>query len=256
MRLKINPLTVLLLAAAAYTGNLLNYILAYAVMAAHECAHLIAALCIGLKPDSITLAPFGVQLRLKNKIVRSLADEIILYSAGPLLNAVLAVIMLITGHITLYRMNTALMIMNLLPIIPLDGGVILKRIISNKFGKHTSQIVLKCVSVCFCMVFFILTAASIYRGTINFTMLIMLFFLFGNFITSQELYDVDFINALSSKKRTNKARLVIIDDKNTVLNAAKQISTENTIIGAVIDKNGKVSNLLSEEEIIEQAARN
>ncbi len=47
---------------------------------------MIAAMAIGLKVSDMTLYPFGVNLKLKNKMVYSLADEIILYLSGPLFN--------------------------------------------------------------------------------------------------------------------------------------------------------------------------
>ena len=69
MKIKINPLTVLMFGVVTVTDNLKLYIMAYCVMALHEFAHLCAALFIGLKPHSITFSPFGVHLRLDCKII-------------------------------------------------------------------------------------------------------------------------------------------------------------------------------------------
>ena len=66
-----------MLIAVTITGNLKLYLLAYSVMALHETAHLIASICIGLKPESITFSPFGVHLRLRCKIINSVSDETI-----------------------------------------------------------------------------------------------------------------------------------------------------------------------------------
>ena len=54
----------------------------YAVMILHELAHCLAAVCIGLKISHIDFYPFGVNLKLKNKFVYSLADEIIFQRAA------------------------------------------------------------------------------------------------------------------------------------------------------------------------------
>jgi stage IV sporulation protein FB len=146
MKIKINPLMIPMVAMIYFSGNTNLYILTYAVMALHESSHLIAALCIGLKPESITFSPFGVNLKLKNKIISSISDEVILYSSGPLVNGVLAIVGLILNDYTLYRINTVLMIMNLLPVIPLDGGMICMRILSYRIGQRRAKKILNTIT--------------------------------------------------------------------------------------------------------------
>ncbi|MCH5212178.1 MAG: site-2 protease family protein [Oscillospiraceae bacterium] len=247
IKLRISPLIVPLAAATALLGNIQQFTLAYAVMTLHECAHLMAAMCIGLKPDTFELSPFGARLTLKNKIVRSLSDEIILYAAGPLMNGLLAIICGYFGLAWLHRMNTALMIMNLLPIIPLDGGIILKRILSNKIGKIAAERILMAVSAVLSVLFLAAALYGLYIHQINISMFIMSVFLLGNVVTGRELYDIEFITGLSGKKRTNKVRLVLIDEDHTVLDAVKAVSPAYTII-AVTDNNGEYR-FLSEKQL-------
>ncbi|MGN0181282.1 MAG: site-2 protease family protein [Candidatus Ornithomonoglobus sp.] len=253
MKIKINPLTVILFFMAWLTGNISVLAVAYAVMAAHECAHLIAALCIGLRPESMTFSPFGVHLELKNRLVRSLADEIIVYSAGPLVNALLALAALYTCSVEFYRINTALLVMNLLPVAPLDGGIILKRIISYKYGALTSQRIMKGSAVILSTVLMCTAVISLCYGIINLSAFTMALFLLGNLITAKELYNVDFINAVShDKKNTNKARLVIVDGRHKLIDAAKTITPSQTTIAAVFDDDGRLVRFMTEKEIIEK----
>lgn len=248
IKLRISPLVIPLAAVAAILGNIPQLAAAYAVMTLHECAHLIAALCIGLKPDAFTLSPFGARLTLKNKIVRSISDEIILYAAGPLINGLLAIVCAYFGMVWLYRMNTVLMLMNLLPIMPLDGGIILKRILSYKTGKTMAEHVLTAISIILSVLFLAAALFGLYMRQINISMFIMSVFLLGNAVTGKELYDIDFISGLSGKKRTNKVRFVLVDDNHTMLDAAKTVSPAYTTI-AVTENKGEYR-LLSEEEII------
>lgn len=248
IKLRISPLIIPLAAVAAMLGIIPQLAAAYAVILLHECAHLAAALCIGLKPDILVLSPFGVRLTLKNKIVRSLSDEIILYAAGPLMNGLLAVVCGYSGMTWLYRMNTALMIMNLLPVIPLDGGIILKRILSYKIGKTAAERILTTVSVILSMLFLAAALYGLYIHKINISIFIMAIFLLGNAVTGKELYDIDFITGLSAKKRTNKVRFVRVDDNHTMLDAVKSVSPSCTTM-AVVENDGEYR-LLSETEII------
>lgn len=255
MKLKINPLTIILFLTAWLTGNISVLAVTYAVMAAHECAHLAAALCIGLRPESMTFSPFGVHLELKNRLVRSLADEIIVYAAGPLVNALLSLAALYIGNEELYRINTALLVMNLLPVAPLDGGIILKRILSYRYGILFSQRIMRILSAVLSAAMMCTASVSLYYGVINLSAFIMALFLLGNLITAKELYNVDFITAIShDKKNSNSARLVIVDNRHEIIDAAKLVSPSFTTIAAVLDNEGRVIKFMSEKEIIEKAA--
>ena len=88
--LRVNILTIIVFAVYVIFRYPVMFYVAYAVMFLHEMAHCIAAVCIGLKIDYIAFLPFGVNLRLKNKMVFSIADEIILYISGPLCNIAFA----------------------------------------------------------------------------------------------------------------------------------------------------------------------
>ena len=132
----IHFLTVALFSACYITGKLETLFITYLILFLHESAHLCAANAIGLKSSHICFLPFGVNLKLKNKMVYSLTDEIILYISGPLSNILMAVFakMFFKEHFwyeDFYSKNIVLCIINLLPILPLDGGVVLKKIIAE-----------------------------------------------------------------------------------------------------------------------------
>ena len=130
----IHILTVILFAVCYVTRRLELLALSYAIMTVHELSHLLAAVCIGLKPSRIVFYPFGVNLKLKTRMIYSISDEVILYFAGPFSNvimALLAVFLDFPMKEEFYIQNIALFILNMLPIIPLDGGVILKKVFSR-----------------------------------------------------------------------------------------------------------------------------
>ena len=252
MKIRINPLTTVMLIAVTVCCNLKLYLLAYSVMALHEIAHLIASVCIGLKPESITFSPFGVHLELRSKIINSVADEVILYSAGPLINALLALIALIFEMPVLYRLNTVLFVMNILPISPLDGGMIALRLLSLRTGRKRAQRVLNTFSIV--MGVFVLATAcyALYTGYINISLFVIAILFIGNVLTSKEMYNTDFISAVSDrKKRTNRANIIIIDNTHTYADALKTISPVYTTIALIMDENNNISNIISEKELIE-----
>lgn len=120
----------------------------------HEFGHLFAGLLMGMKPEKIELMPFGVSISFKinvkeyNRKIRKAnileLKKIVVAIAGPLTNLL---IILITGklkleiikEITIVYTNLLIMIFNLLPIYPLDGGRILKGILHINLGKIKSE---------------------------------------------------------------------------------------------------------------------
>lgn len=251
MKIKISPLTVVMLAVATAMGNLKLYIITYTIMTLHELAHLIAAAAIGLKAENIKLSPFGVNLTLKNKIMCPMSDEIILYGAGPLINAILAIVAIYFNNMEFYRINTVLFVMNLLPIIPLDGGMIALRLISCKLGRVRAKKLLSVISIVLGGFVMVLAVFSAVTGRMNISLFVIAVFLVGNLATSKEKYNIDLINAVADRNKTsNKINIVVINERYTVVDALKTVSPSYTTLAVVLDENGDIEKMLSENDII------
>ena len=120
----------------------------------HELGHLIAGILMGMKPEKLEIMPFGVSISFKinvkeynKKIKKGNALEIkkiVVALAGPITNLI---IILITYNLKLEMIrslmiiytNFLIMLFNLLPIYPLDGGRILKGILHINSGKIKAE---------------------------------------------------------------------------------------------------------------------
>lgn len=249
MKIRLSVLMIPMALAVVMTNTSVQSLLAYISITIHETGHLLAALCIGLRPAEFLISPFGTHLSLKNKIVYSIADEIILYSAGPLINLLIALFAAKNGYVFLQKINIALFVMNILPIIPLDGGMIIKRVISYKYGLSMAENIIKTISICLALLFFSMSVYEFYNGNINLSMFIMSLFLVGNALTAKELYSCELITGINRIKKTNKVKLVLIDDSHTKARATREISPSYTTIAAVVDKEGQIA-LVHEKELI------
>ena len=127
----------------------------------HELGHLLAGLLLGMKPEKIELMPFGVSISFKIKVEEynkkikkgNLLEikKILVAIAGPLTNFIIILITnslkidIFKGLIIIYT-NFLIMIFNLLPIYPLDGGRLLKGILHINFGIRKSELYTNIIS--------------------------------------------------------------------------------------------------------------
>ena len=120
----------------------------FACVALHELGHAIAAIRNGVPMSGITLYPFGGVARMARRPPQGMI-EVVIASAGPAVNlAIAGTLFVVTaggvlapGDVFWMRMisllfwaNLILAGFNLLPAFPLDGGRILRGLLTMKFG--------------------------------------------------------------------------------------------------------------------------
>ena len=94
--------------------NNISLLLLYSFL--HELGHLIALIILGHSADELRLSFFGAALRYGCAL--SKAEELTVIAAGPLVNLMLYLILK-------DNINLSLLIINIMPVYPLDGGRIL-----------------------------------------------------------------------------------------------------------------------------------
>ena len=154
MRFRIDLKIFIFLIIFYFTKQIEIYAMIMLFALIHELGHLLAGILMGLKPEKIELMPFGVSISFKikveeyNKKIKKgnmlEIKKILVALAGPLTNFIIIIIAsninidLFKALIIIYT-NFLIMIFNLLPIYPLDGGRILKGILHINFGIQKSE---------------------------------------------------------------------------------------------------------------------
>lgn len=124
----------------------------------HEYGHALAARYFGIRTRDVTILPFGGLARIEIKKYRAI-EEFVIAVAGPAVNVaivgVLAVAVIgIYGVKTLMGMtfqagflqklciaNITLVVFNMIPAFPMDGGRVLRSILASVFGLLTGTLV-------------------------------------------------------------------------------------------------------------------
>lgn len=97
-RLEVSWLMVPFLVVVYFTGSAVSTCIAYAVVFMHELAHIMAAKKYGVKVGAFVVMPFGVNMRLKDNVIKNLAHEINICLAGPCMNFILLILGLVAKY--------------------------------------------------------------------------------------------------------------------------------------------------------------
>ena len=156
------------------------YIIFFISITVHEIGHLITSKLFNIKIGKPRLGIFGYSTKefKKNSLTKPL-HKILVFLSGPAFNFILAILIYNLEkfyEISFYMFYTNLLIgiVNLLPILPLDGGNILNCILENKFNFYISgkvslfigKIILIFISLIYCFAIFYLKNMWIFCGII------------------------------------------------------------------------------------------
>ncbi|MEA4815780.1 MAG: site-2 protease family protein [Lachnospiraceae bacterium] len=134
-KININPSLFLFAAFFYIDGSLPLFLKLIIFVTMHEASHIITALMFKCKFYSINISPIGERAVIKNIERLSFIKRIFIYASGPLSNFTAAlIIFLFFKDDLLIKINMFIGLFNLLPIFPLDGGMIAFHAIGRKTG--------------------------------------------------------------------------------------------------------------------------
>jgi len=152
IQLRIHVTFVLLIAWLAFgsTGATIFVLLLFLCVVMHEFGHALAAKAYGINTPDITLLPIGGVARLE-RIPEEPKQELAIAAAGPAVTAIIALSLFIViaargtlalqipieGDdlvLNLFRINVWLLLFNLIPAFPMDGGRVLRALLATRFS--------------------------------------------------------------------------------------------------------------------------
>ncbi len=167
------------------TGSLVSALVTVLIVVAlflcvllHEYGHSLVAQRMGVEIQDITLLPIGGLARMKSMPERPI-DEVKVAVAGPLVNVVLAPIFIglaflfgfnhttltnifqaqdSIGNVLLYlgAINVFLVVFNMIPAFPMDGGRVLRGLLATRFGPVRATDISSTIGQFFALAFFLI----------------------------------------------------------------------------------------------------
>ena len=169
----------------------------------HELGHMVAGLLMGMKPEKLEIMPYGVSVSFKlmpkdynRKIKRGNQLElkkILVALAGPITNFMIIAIVLqmnmnLVSTLMILYSNLVLILFNLLPIYPLDGGRLIKGILHIFLGKMKAEKYTNYISFVTLMIVTFVSSIAIYQLQ-NIAIFLIVLMLWVIFIREDRVYE-------------------------------------------------------------------
>lgn len=262
--LYIHVLLVPMLVLAYILKSQMTFFMSFGVVLIHELFHLFAAILMGAEVKSIVILPFGMTLRLSRDVIRYPKKEVAIALAGPLSN----VIMLIIAHffrksysdnlnfLLFCIVNWSVLLLNLIPVPPLDGGRVLRAIIIRSSGLMRATGILQKISR-----FFVCTicAVGVYIMIItkgNPSLCIIGAFLAFSLTEEKKSGDLLIMNELIHEKEKFKEMAIIPTSSLTITvdspayKVIKKLNLSTFYIVYIVDNDLKIIKTATESDFI------
>jgi len=239
----------------------------------HEFGHALTAKRFGIITKKITLLPIGGMASME-KIPESPKQELLVTLAGPLTNVVIALLLYFTIPVKelmylnftetfeilssfsiqnflfyLFIVNIALVIFNLIPAFPMDGGRILRAFLATKTSRIKATQIASTIGQIIAVIFFLI--GLLYNP---FLVFIALFIFLGAYGENELVHQLELLKGHTVEEAMMINITVFNPDDSIDLVVNKIISgTENNF---VVVQDSKIVGLLFHKDIINNSNQN
>lgn len=254
----------------AVKGQYLSLLLtAYLCAALHELSHILCAWLLGVKISKVSIYPFGISARLGCDYIKSCEKEFAIAFAGPFMSLVLFWLFSFMQDFfespllkAAADSNLALCAINLVPALPLDGGRMLKAMLTSKYGILRAYNFMQRISRFFVIVLAALGIVIFFICDFNFSLVLISAFLFQSLAFEQNsllITNLKEILAERQKPDTSailRTKAICFKESQSASLILKVLSYDCFYIVHVLDRDFSVSKTLSEVQVVDAISKN
>lgn len=241
-----------------------TFFICFGVVLIHELFHLFAAIFAGVRVKSIVVLPFGMTLRLDESVIRHPKKEIIIAAAGPFAN----VLMLLVSDVVLKTQggnlnlliftvsNWSVLLLNLLPVPPLDGGRILRAAVIRQSGLISATRKMYKISRFFAVFVCILGILAMIISKSNPSLCVIGAFLIFSIVEEKRNADILIASELINEKekfrdkKLIKSVTITIRENAPAASVIRKINLSCFYVIYVVDENMKIVKTATESDFI------
>lgn len=177
MKIRIDLKILIFFAIFYFTNQIKIYITIMFFCLLHELGHILAGIILKMRPEKIEIMPCGLSstfranlndlnCKIKNGNALEL-KKIIIALAGPIVSLILVILVTyidipyVTKQDSIYS-NILIILFNLMPLYPLDGGRIIKGILHIELGREKSEHIIRNISNVTIIILTIISSIAVY----------------------------------------------------------------------------------------------
>ncbi|TYQ16085.1 UNVERIFIED_CONTAM: stage IV sporulation protein FB [Acetivibrio alkalicellulosi] len=265
IKIRVNLFILVVLVSMIYFEYFTEYVLLIFIMTVHEMAHILAAKLMKVKLYSLNILPMGLNAVIEDKYL-SFRQSFIINISGPVGNVLLMFIFYVIGTYYLsfsnnvlffIYANLSLVVFNLLPVLPLDGGRILKDFLVLKIGLYKASKVLRRVSLLFSISVLIVGCFQYFTSKFNFSFIMVVVYLL--FLLKQDKGEVALMNIKNLSYRRSRllkkgvypVRELAVIKTMSLGELIKSMDFDRFHIIYVLNQNMKIIGVLTEQEVLD-----
>lgn len=167
MRIRIDLKILIFLFLFYITNQMQIYLIIMFFSVIHELGHIMMGISLKMKPEKIEIMPCGLSVCFKVNQEYTEMKKLFVALAGPLVSLVLAILYTYVEPIYIESKNAVyanllILLFNLIPLYPLDGGRIIKEIIYLWLGEEQAITITNKISNITMIIITIISSIAVY----------------------------------------------------------------------------------------------
>ncbi|HJC99832.1 hypothetical protein [Candidatus Arthromitus sp. SFB-turkey] len=230
----------------------------------HELAHIVFLKISGVSIVNFKVSFLGFEIYLREK--KCINRELIVYFVGSLSNILIGILFLVIKNIFTVEIfdkfiivNFVIGFVNLIPVFPLDGAIILKNILFRKFRLNTAVFISIFVSVFLAIIILIFIMSLFLKFSfINITYVVVFIFVIVStykeyrlFISTFVVSKIDYKKYLFLKEKYLKTVLISVTYDTELLDLIRLYKFSRFSVFCFLDGELKIIGMMNEFNVLE-----